>query len=146
MHQHQWGIHSNQTEGSPRHLSLKCLAARASPHYGTAILSHHGTPEPLLSEGQGLLLALMASIVMYTIKHQTVLTHRNNKGQHPLCLTFWGHVYIHETLVQDETVVNMEEHSALFHLSLHSKALLEESIPLEWQHALPELEPLAAPS
>ena len=67
IYQLQWGIHSNQTEGSPWHLSLKCLAVRASPHYGSAILSHHGPPEPLLSESQGPLLALMAGIkVMFT--------------------------------------------------------------------------------
>ena len=47
MHQLQWGIGSNRTEGSPRHLSLKRLAAQASPHYGAAILNHHGPPEPL---------------------------------------------------------------------------------------------------
>ena len=48
MHQLQWGIRLNQTEGSPRHLYLKCLAAQASPHYGTAILSHHGPLETLV--------------------------------------------------------------------------------------------------
>ena len=146
MHQLQWGIHSNRTEGSPRHLSLKCLAAQASPYYGTAILRHHGPPEPLLGESQGSLLALMASIAMYPVKRQTVLTHRNDKGQHSLCLTFWGHVYVHETLIQDETVANMEEHLALFCLSFHSKALLEEGISPGWWHALPEMEPLVAPS
>ena len=145
MHQLQRGIHLNQTEGSPRHLSLKCLAAWASPHYGTAILSHHGPPEPLLSESQGPLLALMTGIMMHPIKHQVALTHGNDEGQHSLRLTFWGHVYIHETLVQDETVANREEHLALFHLGLHSKALLEESFLPRWQCALPEMEPLAAP-
>ena len=125
MHQLQQGIRSNWTEGSPRHLSFKHLAARASPHYGTAILCHHGPPEPLLSESQGLLLALM------------VLAHRDDKGQQSLCLAFWDCVYIHETLVQDETVVNTEEHLALLSLGLCSKALLEDSIPLEWWCALP---------
>ena len=145
MHQLQWGIHLNWTEGSSRHLSLNCFAAWASPYYGAAILSHHGPPEPLLSKSQGPLLALMASITMYPIKHQTALTHGNNKGQHSLCLTFWGHVYVHETLIQDKTVANMEEHLALFCLGFHSKALLEEGISLGWWHALPEMEPLAAP-
>ena len=145
MHQLQWSIRLNWTEGSPRHLSFKCLAAWASPRYGVAILCHHGPPEPLLSESQGPLLALMTGITMHPIKCQVALTHGNDKGQHSLCLTFRGHVYIHETLVQDETVANMEEHLALFHLSLRSKALLEESFLLWWRHALPELEPLAAP-
>ena len=145
MHQLQQGICSNQTERSPRHLSLKCLAVWASPHYGVAILCHHGPPEPLLSESQGLLLALMTGIMMHPIKRQVALTHGNDEGQHSLCLTFLGHVYVHETLVQDETVVNTEEHLALFHLSLHSKALLEESFSPWWWHALPEMEPLAAP-
>ena len=108
MHQLQWGICSNQTEGSPRHLFFKCLAARASPHYGMAILCHHGPPEPLLSESQGPLLALMPGIMMHPVKCQAALTH-GNEGQHSVCLAFWGHVYIHETLVQDETVTNMEE-------------------------------------
>ena len=146
MHQLQWGIHSNRTEGSPRHLSLKCLAVWASPHYGMAILSHHGPPEPLLSESQGPLLALMAGIAMYPIKRQTALTHRNDEGQHSPCLAFWGCVYIHETLIQDETVANTKEHLALFRLGFHSKALLEEGISPGWWHALPEMEPLAAPS
>ena len=145
MHQLQQGICSNQTEGSPRHLSLKCLSMRASPHYGTAILSHHGPPEPLLSKSQGLLLALMAGIAMYPVKHQMVLTHRNDEGQHSLCHAFWGFVYVHKTLIQDETVANMEEHLALFCLGFRSKALLEEGISPGWWHALPEMEPLAAP-
>ena len=145
MHQPQWDICLNQTEGSPRHLSLKCLAARASPHYGAAILSHHGPPEPLLSESQGPLLALMAGITMYPIKRQIMLTHRNDEGQHSLCLTFWGCVYVHETLIQDETVANTEEHLALFCLSFRSKALLEEGISPGWRHALPKMEPLVAP-
>ena len=140
MHQLQW------TEGIPRHLSLECLAVQASPYYGAAILNHHGSPEPLLSESQGPLLALMAGITMYPIKHQMALANGNDKGQHSLCLTFWGHVYIHETLIQDETVVNMEEHLALFCLSFCSKALLEEGISSGWWHALPEMKPFAAPS
>ena len=146
MHQLQWGIHPNRTEGRPRHLSLKCLAVQTSPHYGMAILSHYGPPEPLLSESQGPLLALMAGITMYPVKHQTALTHRNDEGQHSLCLTFWGHVYIHETLIQDKTVVNTEEHPALFHLGFCSKALLEEGDSPGWWHAFPEMEPLVAPS
>ena len=123
MHQLQWGIHLNQTEGSPRHLSLKCSAVWASPHYGAAILSHHRPPKPLLSESQDLLLALMTGIMMHTIKRQVASTHRNNEGQNSLCLALWGCVYVHETLAQDKTVADMEEHLALFHLSLHSKAL-----------------------
>ena len=80
MHQLQRGIRSNQAERSPWHFSLKCLAARASPYYGAAILSHHGPPEPLLSESQGLLLALMAGISMYPIKHRVVLSHGDDEG------------------------------------------------------------------
>ena len=67
VHKLQRSVCSNPTEGSPWHFSLKCLAAQASPHYSSAILSHHGPPEPLLSEGQGLLLALMAGVPMYPI-------------------------------------------------------------------------------
>ena len=146
MHHLQWGIHSNWTERSPGHLSLKCLAAWASPHYGTAILSHHGPPEPLLSESQGSLLALMTGIMMHLVKCQAALTRGNDEGQHSFCLAFWGRVYVHETLVQDETVANTVEHLALFHLGLYSKALLEEGFSLGWWHALPEMEPLTAPS
>ena len=76
---------------------------------------------------------------------QAALTHRNDEGQHSLCLAFWGCVYVHETLIQDETVANMEEHLALFRLSFRSKALLEEGISPGWWHALPEMEPLMAP-
>ena len=123
MHQLQRGIHSNWTEWSPRHLSLKCLAVQASPYYGTAILCHHGPPEPLLSESQGLLLALMTGITMHPVKCQAALTCRNNKGQHSLCLTFWGRVYVHETLVQDETVVNTEEHPYI-HIYIYIYILL----------------------
>ena len=140
------GIHSNWTEGSPRHLSLKCLAAWVSPHYGSAILSHHGPPEPLLGESMGLFLALMAGITMYPIKHQMALTHGNDEGQHSLCLTFWSHVYVHKTFIQDKTVANTEVHLALFRLSFCSKALREEGISPGWQCALPKMEPLAAPS
>ena len=86
----------------------------------------------------------MTDIVMHPAKHQAALTQGNDEGQHSLCLTFWGCVYIHETLVQDETVANTEEHLSLFRLSLRSKALLEEGFSLGW-HALPEMEPLAAP-
>ena len=80
MHQLMRGICLNQTEGSPWHLCLKRLAAWASPYYGSAILSHHGPPGPLLSESQGLLLALMAGITMYPIKCHAALTHSNNEG------------------------------------------------------------------
>ena len=145
MHQLQWGIGSNRTEGSSRHLSLKHVAAQASPHDGAAILSHHRPPEPLLSKSQGPLLALMASIAMFPVKRQVALTHGNDEGQHSLCLAFWGHVYVHETLIQDETIANTEEHLALFCLGFSSKALLEEGILPGWRHALPEMEPLAAP-
>ena len=87
----------------------------------------------------------MPSIMMHPVKHQVELTHGNDEGQHSLCLAFWGRVYIHETLVQDETVANTEEHLALFRLGLRSKALLEESILPEWRCALPKSEPLVAP-
>ena len=80
MHKLQQSICSNQEEGSPWYFSLKCLAARASPHYGSAILSHHGPPEPLLSKSQGPLLALMVSISMYPIKHRAALSHGDDKG------------------------------------------------------------------
>ena len=80
MHELQWSIRSNWAEGSPWHFSLECLAARASPHYSSAILSHHGPPEPLLSESQGPLLALMAGIPMYTVKRHAVLSHEDDKG------------------------------------------------------------------
>ena len=146
MHQLQWGICSNQTEGSPWHLSLKCLAAWASPYYGVAILSHLGPPEPLLSENQGLLLALMTGIAMYHVKCQMVLAHGSDEGQHSLCIAFWDYVYVHKTLIQDKTVGNTEEHLALFRLGFCSKALLEEGILPGWQHALPEMKPLVAPS
>ena len=128
MHQLQWGICLNRTEGSPRHLSLKCSAVWASPNYGTAILSHHRSPKPLLSKSQGPLLALMTDIMMHPVKCQVALTHRNDKGQNSLCLALWGCVHVHETLAQDETVVDVEEHLALFRLSLCSKALLEEGV------------------
>ena len=81
MHQLQQGIHPNRTEGSPRHLSIECLAVWASPHYGTAILHHHRPTKPLLSESQGPLLALMTGFMMHTVKCQAALTHRNHKGQ-----------------------------------------------------------------
>ena len=80
MHKLQQGIRSDQTEGSPWHLSLKRLAVWASPHYGSAILSHHGPPESLLIESQGLLLALMASIAMCPIKRHGALSHRDDEG------------------------------------------------------------------
>ena len=80
MHKLQRSICSNWTEGSPWHFSLECLAARASPHYSSAILSHHGPPEPLLCESQGLLLALVAGIPMYPVKRHAALSHRDNEG------------------------------------------------------------------
>ena len=80
MHKLQQGIHLNQTEESPLHLSLECLAVQASPHYGPAILSHHGPPESLLSESQGPLLALMAGIMMYPIKCHATLSHGDDEG------------------------------------------------------------------
>ena len=80
MHKLQWSICSNQTEGSPWHLPLECLAAWASPHYSSAIFSHHGPPEPLLCEGQGPLLSLMASIPVYSVKHHVALSRRDDKG------------------------------------------------------------------
>ena len=78
MHKLEWSVCPNQTEGSPWHLSLKRLAVQASPHYSSAILSHHGPPEPLLHKGQGLLLSLVASIPMHPIKHHAVLS----RGDH----------------------------------------------------------------
>ena len=80
MHKLQQIIHSNQMEGSPWHFSLKCLAAWASPHYSSTILHHHGAPEPLLSERQGPLLALMAGIPIYPIKCHAALSHGDDKG------------------------------------------------------------------
>ena len=80
MHKLQWSICSNQTEGSPWHLPLKCLAVRASPHYSSAILSHHGPPEPLLCKSQGPLLSLMACVPVYSIKRHATLSCRDNKG------------------------------------------------------------------
>ena len=80
MHKLQRSIHSNQSERSPWHFSLKCLAVWASPYYSSAILSHHGPPEPLLSESQGPLLALMAGILMYPIKHHAALSRRDYEG------------------------------------------------------------------
>ena len=80
MHELQQSIRSNRAEGSPWHFSLECLAAQASPHYSLAILSHHGPPEPLPSESKGLLLALMSSIPMYTVKCHAALSHGDDKG------------------------------------------------------------------
>ena len=79
MHKLQGSVHSNQTEGSPWHFSLEHLEARASPYYSSAILSHHGPPEPLLCEGQGPLLSLVASVLMYPIKRHAVLSHGDDK-------------------------------------------------------------------
>ena len=80
MHKLQQSIRSNRAEGSPWHFSLECLAAWASPHYSSAILGHHGPPEPLLCEGQGSLLALVASVLMYPIKRHAVLGHGDDEG------------------------------------------------------------------
>ena len=80
MHKLQWGIRSYRAEGSPWHFSLECLAVRASPHDGVAILSHHGPPEPLLSKSQGPLLALMSSISIYFVKRCVALSHRDDEG------------------------------------------------------------------
>ena len=95
MHKLQQSIRLNQTEGSPWHFSLECLAAQASPHYSSAILHHHGPPESLLSESQGPLLALMVGISVYPVKRHVVLSHGDDKGYHSICLTFWGHVDVH---------------------------------------------------
>ena len=83
MHQLKRGIRSNRAEGSPWHFSLECLAVRASPHDGVAILSHHGPPEPLLSKSQGPLLALMAGIPMYPVKCRVALSHGMTKASTP---------------------------------------------------------------
>ena len=80
MHKLQRSICSNWTEGNSWHLPIKRLAAQASPHYSSAIFSHHGPPEPLLCEGQGPLLSLMASIPVYSVKHHLVLSRRDDKG------------------------------------------------------------------
>ena len=72
------------------------------------------------------------------------LAHRNDEGKDSLCLAFQGYAHVHEALIQDETVVDTEEHLALFCLSLRSKALLEKGVlPWKWR-VLPETEPLAA--
>ena len=104
------------------------LSSADIPHYCMAILSYHRPPKSLLSESQGPLLALMTGIMMHTIECQAVLTHGNDKGQDSLCLTLWGCAHVHETLIQDETVVDTEEHLALFRLSLCSEALLEKGV------------------
>ena len=82
MHELQQSTRSNRAEGSPWHFSLKCLAVQAFHHHSLAILSHHGPPEPLLNESQGLLLALMSCIPMYTVKRHVALGHGDNKGWH----------------------------------------------------------------
>ena len=140
MHKLQWGICSNQTKGSPQHFSLNCLAVRASPYYSPAILHHHGPPKPFLCESQGPLLALMAGISVYPIKHHAVLSRRDNEGQHSLSLTFQGHVDVHQTLIQDE--MRMQKNilpcsisaSAPRH-SLKRVSRLDGSMPfLRWSH------------
>ena len=144
MHKLQQSVCSNRTEGSPWHLSLECLAVWASPHYSLAILSHHGQPEPLLHEGQGPLLSLVASILMHPIKRHVALSHGDDECQHSLGLAFWGCVDVHQTPIQDETVADVEEHLALLCLGFCSQALLEESISSRWWLPLPEVKPLAA--
>ena len=144
MHKLQWCICLNQTEGNPWHLSLKCLAVRSSPHYSSAILSHHGPPEPLLNEGQGPLLSLVASILMHHIKRHAALSHGDDECQHSLSLAFWCRVDVHQTLIQDETVVDVEEHLALLCLGFCSQALLEESIPSGSWYPCSEVKPLVA--
>ena len=115
----------------------------ASSHYRVAIFSHHGPPKSFLSESQGPLLSLVTRVLMHTVQCHVELTHRNNKGKDSLCLTLWGCAHVHETLIQDETIVDTEEHLALFCLSLHSKTLLEKGIPL-WKRCVPpEMKPLA---
>ena len=59
-----------------------------------------------------------------------MLANRNDESKDSLCLAFWGYVQVHETLIQDETVADTEEHLAMFCLSLHSEALLEKGVPL----------------
>ena len=144
MHKLQQNIRSNQTQGGPWHFSLICLTVWASPYYSSAILSHHGPPEPLLCEGQGLLLTLVSGIPMYPIECHVSLCCRDDEGQHSFGLTFWGHVDVHQTLIQDETVADVEEHLALFCHGFCSQALLKESISSGWQHTLPEVKPLMA--
>ena len=80
MHKLQQSIRSNRTQGSPWHLPLKCLAMQASPNYSSAILSHHGPPEPLLCEGQSLLLTLVSGIPMYSVECHAALSCRDDKG------------------------------------------------------------------
>ena len=98
MHKLQRGIRSNRTQGCSWHFSLVCLAAQASPYYSSAILSHHGPPEPLLCEGQGSLLTLLSGVPMYPIERHTALSRRDDEGQHSLSLAFQCHVDIHQTL------------------------------------------------
>ena len=88
MHKLKQSIRLNRTQGSPWHFSLKCLTVQASPHYSSAILSHHGPPEPLLREGQGPLLSLVASVPMHSIECHAALSSGDDKGQHSLCLAF----------------------------------------------------------
>ena len=80
MHQLQQSICSNQTEGSPWHFPLEHLTTWASPYYSSAILSHHGPPEPLLCEGQSPLLALVSGIPMYSVEHHAALSRRDDEG------------------------------------------------------------------
>ena len=79
-HKLQQSIRSNRTQGNPWHFPLECLATWAPPYYSSAILSHHGPPEPLLGKGQCLLLTLMSGISVYTVKHHTALSCRDDEG------------------------------------------------------------------
>ena len=78
MHKLQWSIHSNRTQGRPWHFSLIHLTVQASSYYSSAILSHNGPPEPLLCEGQGLLLSLVSGIPMYPIERHAALSCRDD--------------------------------------------------------------------
>ena len=125
---------------SLRYFSLKCLTMQASPHYHTAIFSHHGPQkspeqEPRSSTGPD---------DWHHDAHCLAFTHRNNKGKDSLHLTLQGCAHVHETLIQDKTVVDTEEHLALFRLSLCSQALLEKGIPSWERCVLPGTKPLVA--
>ena len=144
MHKLQQSIRSNRTKGSPWHFFLKCLAVQASPYYSLAILHHNEPPKSFLGETQCPLLALMAGILVYPIKHHVVLSHGDDEGYHSLVLAFWGRVDVHQTLIQYKTIADAEEHLALLRLGFCSQTLFEESISSGWQHALSEVKPLAA--
>ena len=99
MDQLQWSISSDWEKRSPRHLPFECTAVHTSPHYGTAILHHHRPPESLLSQSQGSLLALMASVMVHAIQRQATLTNLYNEGQVPSVSPFGVvHKYIRPLL------------------------------------------------